>query len=266
MRPPRILAVTASVVALLSLSACGGDDEATNSQDNLVIGVSLAEPGLSVPSANGPVGFDIDVARYVAKELGWSDNEIEFKKVLPADRQAALDSGTVDMIVAAYSITPERAASVDFAGPYLTAGQDLLVKADNSDITGPHSLDGKVLCSPAGTTAAANIKSPQYSSGVTLREMPDNASCVQALLAGEVDAVTTDDVILTGFVSQHPAQLKVLGSPFSTELYGIGLPKGSPDVDVINDVLQQMIDDGTWASDYEDSLDATPPLPPTPGS
>lgn len=266
MRPPRVLAVAASLALALSLSACGDDSSDTNSQDKLVIGVSLVEPGLSVNGPDGPTGFDIDVARYVAKELGWSDNEIEYKKVLPADRQSALASGTVDMVVAAYSITPERAETVDFAGPYLVAGQDLLVQSDNADVTGPHSLNGKVLCSAQGTTAADNIKTPEYSSGVTLRELGDNAACVEALLAGDVDAVTTDDIILQGFASEHPAQLKVLGSPFSTETYGIGLPQGSPDVDVINDVLQSMIDDGTWAADFEEAFGTTAPVPPTPGA
>ena len=265
MRPRRILAVFASLGLALSLGACADDEPAVDGgRESLVIGVSLTEPGLSAAGPDGPVGFDVDVATYVARRLGWSDSEIEFRTVVATDRQSALESGTVDMVVAAYAITAERAEGVAFAGPYLLAGQDLMVPFDNADVTGPHSLRGKVVCAASGTAATA-IRSPEYSAGATVRVLADTGACVEALLSGRVDAVTADDVVLTGYAAQHRGDVKVLGSPFTTEAYGIGLPKSSPDVDVINDVLQQMIDDGTWASDYEKALGTTAPLPPTPG-
>ncbi|CAN5690826.1 glutamate ABC transporter substrate-binding protein [soil metagenome] len=272
MRPQLPRAFTAVLIAgalSLSLSSCSGSAaDVPNTDNTLVIGISGTQPGLSLDGPDGPKGFDIDVATYVAHQLGWTDSEIEFKQLDTAQRPTALESGAVDMVVAAYSITPERMQDVDFAGPYFIAGQDLMVAVDDADITGPHSLDGKVLCSTAGSTSAATIKTAEYSAGVTLKEYPDNAACADALLNGEVDAMTGDDIILAGFVARNPGKLKVVGSPFSTESYGIGLPKGSPDVAVINDVLNQFVDDGTWKADFDKNLAASgysAPMPPVAG-
>lgn len=266
----RIAALTGVAALVLSMTACSGDDTAIdNTNDELIIGVSPANPGLAQQNTDGSFsGFDVDLAAYVAKGLGWAERDVIYVPVMPADRESSLANGDVDMIVSAYAINAERDKSVDFAGPYFIAGQDLLVTQD-SRITGPRSLDGRTVCGTVGSPGLARVQDPEYSAGAILREEPDNQSCVELLLAGEVDAVTTDDVVLAGFAQQHPDEIKVVGSPFSTEYYGIGLPEGSPDVAVVNDLLARAIDDGTWQADFDRHLDRsgyTAPLPPTPGT
>ena len=88
-----------------------------------------------------------------------------------------LQNGDVDMIFATYSITDARKEVIDFAGPYFVAGQDLLVTEDNTDITGPETLEGKNLCSVTGSTSAQKIKD-NYATGVNLLERPGYAECV----------------------------------------------------------------------------------------
>ena len=120
------------------------------------------------------------------------------------------------LIFATYSITDARKEKVSFAGPYFIAGQDLLVRSDNTDITGPDSMDGKKLCSVTGSTPAEKIKE-EYATTVKLFEQDTYSKCVEALVGGTVDAVTTDNVILAGFAAQpqYAGKLKVVGKPFS---------------------------------------------------
>ena len=159
------------------------------------------------------------------------------------------------MIVATYSITDKRKAKVDFAGPYFIAGQDLLVKADNTSITGPDSLKGKKLCSVTGSTSAQNVtdKVP----GVNLQNFATYSECVAALSSGAIDALTTDDTILAGYAAQeqYKGKLKVVGKPFSTEKYGIGLKKGDTALcNKITDAIKSMISDGSWQKAVETNL------------
>ena len=114
--------------------------------------------------------------------------------------EEALQSGQVKMIFATYSITDDRLQKVSFGGPYFVAGQDLLVKTDNTSITGPDSLNGKKLCSVTGSTSAKKIKD-SYAAGVQRQEYDTCSKCVEALNSGRIDAVTTDNVILAGFAS-----------------------------------------------------------------
>lgn len=117
-----------------------------------------------------------------------------------------------------------RKEKVSFAGPYLVTGQSLLVKADNSDITGPDSLqNNKKLCSVSGSTPAQRIKD-KYP-GVQLQQYDTYSACIEALKNGAIDAVTTDEVILAGYAAQSPGTFKIVGQPFSEENYGIGLKK-----------------------------------------
>ena len=150
---------------------------------------------------------------------------IDFKESKSAEREGLIERGEVDYIVATYSITDTRKEKVNFAGPYFVAHQDLLVKADNTDITGPDAMNGKILCSVTGSTSAQKVKD-NYAADVALQEYGTYSECVEALQSGAVDAVTTDDVILAGYAAQYPGELKVVGKGFSTENYGIGLMKG----------------------------------------
>lgn len=271
-----LLAIAAA--STLALSACGGaevggEPEGGSSEgagDGITIGIKYDQPGLGLKDGAEFTGFDVDVARYVANELGYGEDQITFKETPSANRESMLDNGEVDMIFATYSITDDRKKVIDFAGPYFVAGQDLLVAADNTDITGPEDLEGKNLCSVTGSTSAEKIKT-DYAEGVQLLERPGYAECVNSLAAGQVDAVTTDDIILAGLAARNgDGNLKVVGNPFSEENYGVGLPKGSDLCEDINAAITKMIDEGAWeeavaanteGADYTPNADLNPPTP-----
>ena len=258
----KIAGATAAAV-LLAMAGCVNEENAApagdagaGDSDSVTIGIKFDQPGLGQQVGNDYEGFDVEVARYVAKELGYTD--VTFKEAPSAQRETLLQSGQVKMIFATYSITDERKTKVSFAGPYFIAGQDLLVKADNTDITGPESLDGKKLCSVTGSTSAQKIKD-QYASGVQLQEFDTYSKCVQAL-GRSVDAVTTDNVILAGFAaqSQYQGKLKVVGKPFSEERYGVGIKQGDTELcESINDAIQKMIDEGAWQKALDDTVGAS---------
>ncbi len=128
----------------------------------------------------------MDVAKYVAKELGHKEGDITFVQAPSAQRETLIKTGQVDMVVATYSITDKRKAEVSFAGPYFIAGQDLLVRADETAITGPETLAGKKLCSVKGSTSAQKVKD-KYP-GVQLQEFGTYSECVAALVSKGVDA------------------------------------------------------------------------------
>jgi len=267
---------SACVLALLlpglsALTACSDDVGARVSSDELVIGVSGTDPGLAMVDERDPrlfSGFEVDLASYVADGLGWDAGDVSFVIVDAPDRETALESGTVDLVVSAYGITELREERVDLAGPYLVAGQDLLV-AEDSRVTGPASLDGQTVCVTAGSPDLDRIRAAGLPADALIREEEDTAACVDLLLVGEVDAVTSDDALLAGHAAQHPDQLRVVGSPFSTIYYGIGLPLGSPDVAVVDGLLARAAADGTWQEAVDRHLGTsgyTPPLPPAPGA
>jgi glutamate transport system substrate-binding protein len=252
----KLLATAAGALLVLSLAACGGGGAVGGDAGGggpVTIGIKYDQPGLGQQEGSNFTGFDVEVAKYVAKELGYTD--VTFKESPSAQRETLLQSDQVKMIFATYSITDDRKTKVSFAGPYFVAGQDLLVKSDNTDITGPDSLNGKKLCSVTGSTSAKKIKD-QYSAGVQLQEYDAYSKCVEALNSGSIDAVTTDNVILAGFAaqSQYKGKLKLVGKPFSTENYGVGIKKGDTALcDKINAALTKMVSDGSW----QKALDGT---------
>ena len=260
LRPLHLAAVVAILLSTLMLSGCGG------SGHKVTIGVKFDQPGLSLRKPDGSLsGFDVDVARYVAEQLGYKPDEIEWKEAPSGQRETLIQNGQVDYIVGTYSITDARKKKVAFAGPYFQTGQSLLVRADNTDIVGPQSLENnKKLCSVAGSTPAQNIKK-KYPK-VQLQQYDTYSLCVEALKNGAVDAVTTDAVILAGYVQQNPGVLKLAGEPFSKELYGIGVAKDNDALrSQINDALQKFIDSGQWQRSFDKNLGSsgyTPPPPP----
>lgn len=265
MSPRFRMAAAALVAAALpfALAACGGGDDGKK----VTVGIKFDQPGLGLKNPDGTFsGFDVDVATYVAGQLGYKPEEIEFKESPSGQRENLIQNGQVDYIVATYSITDARKEKVDFAGPYLITGQSLLVKADNSDITGAESLqNNKKLCSVSGSTPAQRIKD-KYP-GVQLQQYDTYSACVEALKTGAVDAVTTDEVILAGYAAQSPGTFKIVGKPFSEERYGIGLKKGDTELRTkINDAITKMETDGAWKSAFEKNLGpagiATPTPPP----
>ena len=246
----------------LSMTACGGG----GGGDKIVVGTKFDQPGLGLKNPDGTMsGFDVDVARYVAQELGYSPDQIEWKEAPSAQRETLISNDQVRYIVATYSITDKRKEKISFAGPYLVTGQSLLVRSDEADISGPESLENnKKLCSVSGSTPAQRIKD-QYP-GVQLQQYDTYSACVEALKNGAIDAVTTDEVILAGYAAQSPGAFKIVGKPFSEERYGIGLKKGDTELCTkISDALRKMEADGAWKAAFDKNLGPagiTAPPPP----
>jgi glutamate transport system substrate-binding protein len=254
----KIVALGAVGALALTLAACGGGGGAGSADGSgtLTVGIKYDQPGLGQKEGETFKGLDVDVARYVAKELGYAEDKIEFKETPSAQRETAIQGGQVALIFATYSITDARKEKVSFAGPYFVAGQDLLVRADNTDITGPDTMNGKTLCSVTGSTPAEKIKK-EYATSVELFEQDTYSKCVEALVGGTVDAVTTDNVILAGFAAQpqYAGKLKVVGKPFSEERYGVGLKKGDTELcGKVNAALEKMVSDGAWQKAVDDNV------------
>ena len=269
-------AVVAVTTLGITLSACGGSSSGTSGNSIadkakndkvLNIGVKPDQPGLGLQSSSGQYsGFDIEVARYVANNLGAT--KINFVPTLSANREAFLQQGKVDMVVATYSVTPKRQKVVSFAGPYYVAHQDILVRANDSSISKPGDLISKKVCSGQGSASGDRIEE-LYGSKVNLIRLPGYGDCVNQLLGGQVQAVTTDNTILAGFAAQpqNRGKLKVVGTLFSNEIYGIGLKKGdSKGVAAVDKALRAMFDDGSWKAALNKELPQVPAgTPPTIG-
>jgi glutamate transport system substrate-binding protein len=264
--------VTAFVLVMFasacSPSATDADSIVARADDrnHLTIGTRFDQPGLSERKLDGQiVGFDIDVAKFVAAELGVPPTNITWRETSPSTRETDISSGAVDLVATTYSITDKRKQLVSFAGPYFVTGQDLLVRQTSTDITGPESLNGRKLCSQPGTTSAQQVHD-RFAMAVQLVEYPRFPDCVTALLAGQVDAVTTDAAILAGYVTQNPELLRVVGKSFSTERYGIGLRKGDTEGQTaINNAIKKMIDSGAWETSLNANIGPSGyPLPPRP--
>ncbi|MGW1778404.1 glutamate ABC transporter substrate-binding protein [Streptomyces sp. NPDC002143] len=259
MKLRKVTAVSAAALVLaLTATACGSDDKddasssasssGSGSGGKIKIGIKYDQPGLGLKKPDGSfAGFDVDVATYVAKQLGYEPNQIEFVETKSADRENAISRGDVKFIAATYSITDERKQKVDFAGPYLLAHQDLLIKSD-SDISKGTDLNGKNLCSVTGSTSAQNVQK-SIAPKANLKEVSTYSECLAGLQSGAVDALTTDDSILAGFAAQdqYKGKFKLAGLKLSNENYGIGVKKGdTATTDKINAALEKMVSDGSW--------------------
>ena len=262
MRFSRVLRAGAVATAMgLALAACGtGNDDGDSGGggggggDSLTIGIKFDQPGLGQKTPNGYEGFDVDVATYIAKELGVDAKNIEFVEAKSADRETLIKQGDVDFIVATYSITDKRKAEIDFAGPYFLAHQDLLVRKDDSSITGPETLNGKKLCSVTGSTSAQKVKD-EFADKTDLQEYGGYSECISGLESGAIDAITTDDTILAGLAAANEGKFKLVGEGFSDENYGVGLKKGDTDMrDKINAAIEKMESDGSWKASLEKHL------------
>ena len=228
----------------------------------VVIGVKFDQPNLGYKDAAGKrCGFDIEIAQLIASKLGIDPAKIEYKEIASANRETAIKGGEVDYYVGTYSITEKRKADVSFAGPYFVAAQDLLVRKDDTSITGSDSLQGKTVCSATGSTPIQRVRDQKLTDKIV--EFKTYSECVSQLLDKKVDAVTTDDAILKGFAAQSPSQLKVVGKPFLDpatgkaypEKYGIGLPHDDKALrDFVNAALEAAFGDGTWQKVYDGTL------------
>jgi glutamate transport system substrate-binding protein len=274
MKRTRIPLIALAAASALALSACasgtddaGGDTSAPPAEEvtfeegttmaalaeagTITIGTKFDQPlfGLMGPSGT-PEGFDVEIGKIIAAQLGISEDNIEWVESVSANREPFIENGEVDIVIATYTINDTRKEVVSFAGPYYMAGQSILTLADNEDIESEDDLVGQPVCSVTGSTPAANLE--ELGAEVLLTDTYTN--CLEPLRNGTVVAVSTDNVILAGLAAQNEGEFKVVGEPFTEEPYGIGLALDDTDFRMwINDVLEASYADGT----YEAAWNAT---------
>jgi glutamate transport system substrate-binding protein len=227
---------------------------------SITIGTKFDQPGLGAVSLESeePEGFDIEIGKIIAGKLGIAPEDIEWVETVSANRETFIESDRVDLVIATYTINDERKEKVDFAGPYYVAGQDLLVAADDDSINGPDDLAGKRVCAASGSTPIERIRT-DYPDAEPV-EFDTYTECVDQLEAGQVDAVSTDDIILAGYASdpKYEGLFRVVGETFSEEPYGIGLTKGDDDFRTfLNDTLEESFEDGSWEAAFDATLGAS---------
>ncbi|MCH0542704.1 glutamate ABC transporter substrate-binding protein [Streptomyces sp. MUM 203J] len=254
---------SAALAAVLTLSltatACGSDSGSggDGGSDKITIGIKFDQPGWGLKTPDGKyTGFDVDVATYIAKELGYDADKIEWKQAPSAERENLIKNGDVKFVAATYTINEKRKAVVDFAGPYFLAHQDLLVRADETSVAKAEDLNTKKLCSVKGSTSAQNVKE-KLAPKAQLKQYGGYSECLTGLENKAVDALTTDDSILAGYAAQkeHTGKFKLAGLSLSDEPYGIGLKKGDTELrNKVNAALEKMQSDGSWARFVEKNL------------
>lgn len=245
-------AAALGAVAVLLLPACSAErEESLVDADSLTIGVKDDQPGLGLQVDGELVGFDVDVAHYIAAHLGVED--VELVGVTSAEREEKLISGEVDMVVATYSITPARKTQVTFGGPYYVAKQDILVRAQEDEVDGVRDLEGRSLCQGAGSNSAFRITDGLGIDVLELQEAETYSVCIERLSEGSVDAVSTDNLILAGFLAEDPDSFRFVNNPFTDEKYGVGLPHGDVAAcEAVNKAVSEMYQDGTAAELLEE--------------
>jgi glutamate transport system substrate-binding protein len=292
MRYKRLTVLALAVAFGLSLSSCGDSSQPSGDHDSgangpykltiarnpkfevgstmeklskakkITIGTKFDQPlfGQKGPD-NKPRGFDVAIGSLVASRLGIPYEKIEWVETVSINREPFVQQGRVDIVVATYTINDERKKVIDFAGPYYEAGQSLMVLKSNNDVKGPEDLRGKPVCSVEGSTPAAHIVKDY---GAKLVATDAYSKCLEPLRNGQVVAVTTDNVILAGFVDQNP-EFKLVGEPFTKEPYGIGLKKNDDKFRAfINSILEEAEKDGTWKRLWEETAGKVLPTPNPP--
>lgn len=243
--------IAAAVLALsLTTTACGGGSGDGKDDGKITIGIKFDQPGLGLKTADDTyTGFDVEVAKYVAKELGYDEKDITWKEAPSAERENLIRNGDVKFVAATYTINDERKQKVSFAGPYFMAHQDLLLRANEKSVTEADLNKSTMkLCSVNGSTSAQNVKK-DFAPNANLQRYGGYSECLTGLENKAVDALTTDDCILAGYAAQkkHQGKFQLAGLNLSDEPYGIGLKKGDSELQKkINDALKKMEKDGSW--------------------
>lgn len=282
MRRSRACIVTALLGALTMLSGCTVDEPSpvASTTPHITEGSSVASlaaagkvrigvltdvPGVGYlqTGASTPEGFDVEIAKILSGALGIPESGIEWVAVSPLDRESALTLDKVDLVIAAFSMTDERAEVVGQAGPYYLTGQQIMV-ADDSDIAGLDDLHGRTVCSVGGSDS----DQPLVEHGAITKAYSSYSACVDALLSGELDAVSTDGAILGGFLDEHPDELMIVGQAFSAQRYGVGYRLGDTAMcQFITEALLVSYENGSWEQAYESTLGSAgidAPRPPNP--
>ena len=270
---PRWLLIAIAVATLfasLALTACSDDEEAEDSAEapdvaveefpadttmgaiqeagEMNIGVKFDVPpfGFNNPQSGEVEGFDVDLGRYIAARLGV---EPVFREANSDNRIPLLVDGTIDLILSTMTITEERDLEIDFSEPYYVANGDVLVPS-GSDIQALDDLNGNRVCTALGSTYQETIK--EEAPDADLRLVDLYSQCLELIQTDAVDAVSTDNVILTGMVIQDET-LELLGLNYTEEPYGAGIPDGDTEFkEFVDESVQQYIDDGTWEASYEE--------------
>jgi glutamate transport system substrate-binding protein len=291
MRLTRIKAAAAAVVLAGSLAACGDAGSETSGgtevdaeevedgkfeagtymaeladAGSITIGVKYDQPGLGFkdPASDVPTGFDVEVAKLLAADLGIdpASDAVTWEETISDNREPYLEQGRVDLVLASYSITDERRQVVGQTGPYFITGQQVLV-AEDSDITGIEDLAGQEVCSVTGSTSLENVEA----AGAIGAPAETYSQCAEDVLNGTVEAMSTDGSILLGLAAQNEGELKVVGDEFSEERIGVGYSLEHPEMcEWINGVLEESFEDGSWAEAFEATLGGDgveTPEPPT---
>ncbi len=214
----------------------------------ITVGVKfeVAPFGFKNPQTGEVEGFDVDLAKAVADELGVKPKYIE---ALSDNRIPFLQNGTADLILSTMTINAERAEEIDFSEPYFVATGRILVKKDDSSINGVGDLAGKKVCTALGSTYEETLK--KQAPKATRKLVDGYSECLELIQNGAVDAVSTDDVILTGMIIQDDS-LKLVGEPLTTEPYGAGIKKGDKAFqDFVSEVVAKYKSDGRWKTSYQ---------------
>ncbi|MEV4939896.1 glutamate ABC transporter substrate-binding protein [Streptomyces zaomyceticus] len=266
--------------SLTPSSADGPSIEAIKQRGKLVVGVDQSSYrwGYRNPETRALEGFDIELARAIAKDVLGSEDAVIFRAIPTNQRIAALDSGKVDLVVRTMTINCRRIQQVAFSTAYFQAGQQVLAPKLAKDITGyDTSLKGKRVCTAEGSTAYEALEENSFGAlfkdegdgtkdDKDLLTVPNQLDCLARLQMGEVDAVVTDNALAAGQAAQDPA-VELKGRPFTTEFYGVAAKLGNDDlVRRVNQVLVRYRQ-GPWQQAYKDWLEKdlpgiTGPPPP----
>lgn len=220
------------------------------------------------PASGQVKGFDAAIGQMLSRYILGNVNT-NLKQVTVDTRESLLQNGNVDTVIATYSITPQRQKSVDFAGPYYVSQAGILVKADNTTIKGVADLAGKTVVTQANSTGVTTVQ--KYAPDAKLQPLPDNAQCVASVEQGDADAYVIDQALLLNQVVSN-TNVKIVGEPFGPkDNYGIGVPKGGDGKAFVNEFLNKIIADGTWAKAWQLTIGdrtnlTTPPAAPKPGT
>jgi ABC-type amino acid transport substrate-binding protein len=263
----------AAVAAVLMLAACGGDEEEGGGETaagggggaevkkypadsplgkiqekgEISIGVKYDVPpfGFKNPQTNSIEGFDVDLGKAIAAKLGVKPKLIE---AISDNRIPFLEDGTADVILSTMTINAERVEQIDFSKPYFIAKGRILVKQD-SDIAGIDDLAGNKVCTALGSTYEATIK--KQAPDADLKLVDSYSECLELIQNGAVDAVSTDDVILTGMIIQDDS-LELVGEELTQEPYGAGIKKGNTELkDLVDQTFDEYKTDGRWKKTYD---------------
>ncbi|TFE25578.1 transporter substrate-binding domain-containing protein [Cohnella luojiensis] len=241
-------------------AATGGTPtiDAIKSKGKLVVGVKFDTRlfGLKDPASGNVEGFDIDIAKGLAKQLLGDETKIELREVTSKTRIPMLDNGEIDLIIATMTINEERRKQVDFSEVYFNAGQSLLVKKGSPIQSVADVKKGTKVMAVKGATSVKNIK--EKAPDATVLEFDNYQDAFSALRAGQGDALTTDNAILYGMASQD-SNYEVVGGTFTEEPYGIAAKKGNADlVNAVNEYLASLKSSGEYDKIYEKWIGETP--------